>query len=263
MSAKKHSPYNQIAALYDRARPSYPPAIFDDIVALAGLPEKARILEVGCGSGQATQPLAARGYQIDCIELSAALAAIARRKLASYPAVSVRCADFETVALPPASYDLLLAATAFHWLAPRHRYKKTQALLKPGGALALMWNLPVQTAVSQMYLAPLQAVYQEAAPELTENFSSPPPPKAVKTDFPAEIAASGFFEPVQIREHYWAIEYSADSYIDLLGTFSDHIALAPAKRQALFAGIKAVIEAQFDGRITRELVALLYVARRK
>ena len=98
--------YDQVAPLYDRARPTYPAALFDDIVDYAILAEDARILEIGCGSGQATVPMAARGYAIDCIELGAQLAAIARKKLAQFPKAHVINADFETVNLPACHYDI-------------------------------------------------------------------------------------------------------------------------------------------------------------
>ena len=66
-SERRHL-FNQVAELYDSARPGYPGALFDDILSYANLPQNARILEVGCGTGQATLPLARRGYAIDCIE---------------------------------------------------------------------------------------------------------------------------------------------------------------------------------------------------
>ncbi|MXX50847.1 MAG: methyltransferase domain-containing protein, partial [Chloroflexi bacterium] len=96
--------YDQAAARYDRARPAYPEALFDDIQAFARLDENARVLEVGCGSGQATLSLARRGWQIDCIELSERLAALARGKLASYSNARIINGDYDELQLP-AAYD--------------------------------------------------------------------------------------------------------------------------------------------------------------
>ena len=59
--------FEQVPELYDRARPVYPPDVFDDVVTLAGLGEGARVLEIGCGTGQATLPLAERGFEVTCI----------------------------------------------------------------------------------------------------------------------------------------------------------------------------------------------------
>jgi len=71
--------FDQAAELYDRARPGYPPALFTDLAELAGVGPGCRVLEIGCGTGQATGPLAERGCQVVAVELGAALAAAARR----------------------------------------------------------------------------------------------------------------------------------------------------------------------------------------
>jgi 16S rRNA A1518/A1519 N6-dimethyltransferase RsmA/KsgA/DIM1 with predicted DNA glycosylase/AP lyase activity len=81
--------FDQAATAYDETRPGYPPKLIDKLVELAALPEKARILEIGCGTGQITRPLAARGYDIVAIELGEQLARVARENLANYPRVQV------------------------------------------------------------------------------------------------------------------------------------------------------------------------------
>src|SRR5919109_1585311 len=86
--------FNEDAELYDRARPGYPAALFDDLAALAAVGPGCRVLEIGCGTGQATLPLAERGCAITCVELGASLAGVARRKLARFPSVRVEVAAF-------------------------------------------------------------------------------------------------------------------------------------------------------------------------
>ena len=88
--------FEEVPELYDRARPTYPAQLFDDLAAIAELPEAARIVELGCGTGQATIPLAERGYRVTCVELGEQLAGAARRRLAVFPAVKVVNAAFET-----------------------------------------------------------------------------------------------------------------------------------------------------------------------
>src|SRR2546429_4736965 len=83
------STFEEIPELYDRARPAYPDALFDDLLRLAPGP---RLLEVGCGTGKATAALAARGYDVTCVELGEGLAAVARRNV---PQARVLTADFE------------------------------------------------------------------------------------------------------------------------------------------------------------------------
>lgn len=125
------------ALLYDEVRPGYPEALFDDVVSLSGIPSGGRILEIGCGTGQATVPLARRGYRILCVELGDNLVAVARRNLKDYPLVEIRTGDFEEWPLEAGTFDLAVSATAFHWLDPPVAYRKVANALTPGGALAL------------------------------------------------------------------------------------------------------------------------------
>jgi len=258
---RRRQAYDQIARLYDRARPSYPAALFDDIAAYAGLTADARILEIGCGTGQATLPLARRGYALDCIELGEELAKVARDNLAPFPAAQVIHADFNTVDLTPARYELVLSATAFHWLDPATRFDKAHRLLKPRGTLALFWHRPVVTDVSRAFVDAVQQAYREAAPELTRQYQPPPHPDEVSTEYAELIPASGLFDRLSIRKHYTATKYRAAAYIELLDTFSDHRALEPSGRRQLFSAIEDRIQSEFAGEITRETVALLYLAQ--
>src|SRR5215203_6505224 len=97
--AKLRAIFDEAALLYDEVRPGYPEVLFDDVVSLSGIPSGGRILEIGCGTGQATLPFARRGYRILCIELGENMAAVARRNLASYPRAEVVTADFEDVSV--------------------------------------------------------------------------------------------------------------------------------------------------------------------
>ena len=106
--------FDGVAALYHDARPGYPEALFDELVAFAGLGRGARILEVGCGTGKATLPLARRGFAMTCVEPGENMAAIARRECAAFPDVEIAVARFEDWPLRRAAFDLLISAQAFH-----------------------------------------------------------------------------------------------------------------------------------------------------
>src|ERR671910_1832171 len=110
--------FDGAALLYDEVRPGYPEALFDDVEDLSGIPPGGSVLEVGCGTGQATVPLARRGYRILSVELGENLAAVARRNLADYPLVEVRTGDFEHYALQEGAFDLAVSATAY----PKERW---------------------------------------------------------------------------------------------------------------------------------------------
>ena len=121
---------------YAAFRPSYPDALFEDLVSRAALAPDASLLEIGPCTGQATKPLAARGYRITVVELGSSFpAAVARSTLAAYPNVEILTGSFEDSPLPADAFDLIYSATAFHWIQEDIKFSKTHQLLKPAGHL--------------------------------------------------------------------------------------------------------------------------------
>jgi SAM-dependent methyltransferase len=251
--------FDGVADRYERARPGYPEALFDDLARLAHLTVPARILEIGCGTGQATLPLARRGHAITCVELGPALAARARAKLASYPDVSVVVADFETWQPEVADFDAVVAFTALHWITPALRYGKPAALLREGGHLAVVSTHHVLPPGGDPFFADVQADYIAVAPHPDND---PPPDPATVADNSAEIAASGALRSVAATRYVWDDEYTADEYIDLLGTYSGHLAMDPGVRARLLERIRARIEGRPEGIVRKSYLTILDVARR-
>lgn len=257
------STFDGAAALYDEVRPGYPEGLFEDIVSLSGVPSGGRVLEVGCGTGQATLPLARRGYEILCVELGGNLAAVARRNLAGYPGVEVLAGDFEKAPLPEEAFDLLISATAFHWLDPAVAYRKAARVLKPGGAIALFWNEHVRTGADGGFFAATQEVYAREAPEIwDESYAGPPLPGELP-DRTGEIEGSGFFGPVVRRSYLWDQAYDGPGYLRVLDTYSEHINLKNETRVRLYRGISRLIDEGYGGHIVKGYQTSLYFARKR
>ncbi len=256
--------FDEAALLYDEVRPGYPKELFDDVVALSGIASGGRILEIGCGTGQATVPLARRGYYILCVELGENLAAVARRNLAAYPRAEVRTADFEDFPLPEGAFDLAVSATAFHWLDPAIAYPKTARALRPEGAIALFWSEHVHSDASEGFFEAAQEIYEREAPEIVkpDDYKGLPQPDELP-DRTGEIEDSGLFGAVIRRDYRWDESYDAEGYIRVLSTYSGHIALNPTFRERLFRGISDLIEREHGGRIVKGYLTTLYVAHRK
>jgi SAM-dependent methyltransferase len=256
--------FEQVPELYDRARPSYPSQVFDDLAALARLPEDACVLEIGCGTGQATLPLAARGYRITCVELGQQLAAVARRKLARFPDVEVINADFEAWQPPHAAFDAAVAFTAFHWIAPEVRYAKTASALCEHGKLAVVSIHHVLPADGDGFFVEVQEDYEAVVPDDPDTKAGaggPPAPDSVG-DLGDEIAASGCFRNVATRRYQWDVISTADEYTAVLGTYSGHRALDDATRERLLTRIHRRIEARPDRHVRKTYLAVLDVAER-
>lgn len=255
--------FDPVAELYDEVRPGYPGELFDDVVELSGIPRGGRILEVGCGTGQATLPFARRGYRIACVELGENLAAVARRNLADYPGVEIRVGDFEDGEIPEAAFDLAVSATAFHWLDPEVAYPRVARALRPGGSIALFWNEHVHADASGAFFPATQEIYAREAPEIFDhNYGGPPRPEDV-LDRTGEIDASGAFGPVTRRSYRWDQPYDAAGYLRVLATYSGHRTLGEETRSRLFRSISGLIDGEYGGRIVKGYLTTLYVARKK
>ncbi len=87
--------FDEVPALYDRVRPTYPDELFADLAAITGMEQGSSVLEVGCGTGQATRSLAALAYSVTAVEPGAGMAEIARQRMATFPNVEVETSSFE------------------------------------------------------------------------------------------------------------------------------------------------------------------------
>lgn len=246
--------FGWVAELYERRRPSYPPELVDEVLQRAGRPRRA--LEVGAGTGRATELFVARGVHVDALEPSREMAAIARAK-----GLSVTEAEFEAWRPPGEPYPLLFSAQAWHWIDPAVAYLRAREALVAGGLLAAFWN---RVEWERCTLSgPLGAVYERLAPELSAD--NPMYPAAERKHElwgsweSAITATDGLAEP-ELLSFRHAVRYRAGEYAELLRTHSDHIVLADATRESLLAAVGATIEAA-GGAIELPLVVRLCLAR--
>ena len=247
--------FDGVAEEYDSLRPGYPRELVSHVLNSAALPRDGAILEVGCGSGQATRLFAGHARRMVCVEAGLRMAALAAQNLEEFPHVSIENARFEEWPLQPGAFHLVIAAQSFHWVDPEVGYQRAARCLRPGGALALFWNRPL--GAEPALRAALDAAYERHAPELSR--------KNVPREMPwvpEAIDRSERFEPVEIRRFPWTDRRDADSYARLVATHSDHAALPDSQRRVLLADIRDTIE-RFGGQIAVEHYTLLFLARRK
>ena len=255
--------FDEVALDYQDARPEYPDALYATLLALTGVrPQADALCEVGSASGKATLPLARRGFAITCVELGAALAAQARRNLAPFERVTVVNADFETWE-PPASetFGLVFAATAWHWVDPAVKYRKAASLLRPGGHLAFWEAVHVVPDGGDPFFAEIQDVYDEIGSGMPDGHVFAKPETLTANE--AEIEASGVFTDAVIRRFDWEVQYTAESYIRLLATFSSNLVMEPWQRDRLYGEIRRRLAARPDGLVRRHWGAVLHVARKR
>jgi SAM-dependent methyltransferase len=246
--------FGEDAALYDRVRPTYPPRLFDDLGVLLGHPRDLRVLEIGCGTGQATAPMVARGWSVTAVELSPDLGRVAQEKL---PPLDLITAEFETWPLPAEKFDLVLSATAFHWIDPRIRVPKSADALRPGGLLAVVSTHHIAGGDAQLWLD-LQNCYRRFTSDPDEGGLLAA--DAIAKDA-SEFDASGRFGPVLFRRYEWEQTYTVSAYLDLLSSYSGHRTLTPEARERLYGCVAAHIAAA-GGAITKRYLTELAAAHR-
>jgi ubiquinone/menaquinone biosynthesis C-methylase UbiE len=250
--------FNRVAKLYDEMRPGYPEALIGDVLSLSGIPPDGRILEIGCGAGQATLPLARRGYAMLCLDIGKDLISITARKCRPYPKVEFRLAAFEDWAPEGAPFDLAVSASAFHWVPPEIGYPKVARVLKKTGAFAILRNHH-PTPYTGFHLA-AQEVYRRCAPELAKENANKSHEDGIRSTV-AQFDATGLFGPVTVRRYPWSRQFNSEEYLKLLETYSNHHNLPEGKKKALYQGIKEMIE-RHGGVITRPYLSVMYLAHR-
>ena len=249
-STELKTTFNTAAILYEDIRPGYPEALIQDIVELSGINDHSRILEVGCGTGKATQSFAERGYEMVCLDIGVDLIAVARKKLKVYSNVSFVEQAFEAWK-PEGKFDLVISATAFHWVDSKVRYLRASEALGSNGFLAVFSNQHVRK--DEGFFAESQSLYDKYyAPLITSR-----PTHA--TNF---LGVEAFQDPIK-RVYPWIQTYSSEQYIKLLSTYSDHIALPDENRHRLFEGIVNLIETKYDGQVTKHYEAVFDLRERK
>jgi SAM-dependent methyltransferase len=254
---KSSQSFDTVAEAYDAYRPGYPPDLFDTIFETARLTSKSRLLEIGTGTGQATRPFAERGCSILCLEPGVNLAAVAARNLMKYPGIRFALNRFEDWLETPEEFDLVFSAQAFHWVPWETGIPKAARVLKPGGYLALIWNL-YPGGVYGPLDADLQKAYDEFAPEISTPVTRMEDTIRERAGW---IEAGGGFGPVAIQRFPWSLCYTTQQYLGLLNTYSDHIHLPAETRGNLYQAIGQAID-RYGGRLERPYVAVLFLAQK-
>lgn len=252
------SGFDRAAEDYQRTRPVCPPELFDDLVERAGLGVGDRVVEIGCGTGQATVPLALRGLAVTAVELGAGLAAVARRRLAGFPAAEVVTCAFEDWQPPDGPVDAVVAVNSLHWIDPRLRYAKPYELLRPGGAMAVAGCLWARPADAERFWTDVQEDYRAVG---FDGDPPPPPERIGPQHLPAE--AGPLFEETASLLYPFQVGYSAEDHLANLATQSGTDALGEARRAEFLGRVGRRLESLGRPRLTATFVGFLTIGRRK
>ena len=251
--------FNREARLYHEIRPRYPEALFDSLIKVTNLQDSAHLLEIGLGTGQATEPLAKRGYKITAVELGADLAEVAREVLKKYKRVEVVTGAFEDIEFPPESFDLVYAATAFHWIRPGFRFNKPYNLLKQNGHLAIIHTHHVSDEAGDEFFFASQPIYKKyKLYDQDDSFRLP-----LTSDLKPENLDEKFFAPVFFKVFPLVVRYTAKEYAKLLATYSPTLSMKPEMRVEFLKDISDLLEETFGGSLIKQFAMPLTIVKKK
>lgn len=257
--ARRRKLFDEVADLYARVRPGYPDGTFDEIWSQAGLDVDAKILEIGCGTGQATIPLLRRGATVVALEIGPHLADLARVAVAPYGGRSrIITSDFDRWDVPACAFDLVLAATSFHWLDPQTRCIRVARALRDRGWLAVLANVHVSDESGDRFFRRSQDAYAEAF-EADGRSSGLPMASSLS---PAAVDEQ-LFGRREHRMYRWTQAFDAKSYVETLATYSENRDIPEPARERLFDQLAAIIRNEFSNAIEKHWVTSLTLARRR
>ena len=231
--------FNEDEVNYDRYRPGYPDALYNDIFRCAALHEGSSVLEIGTGTGQATLPFLQRSCNVTGVELGDRLSAFSKEKFAAYPNFRSVTGDFMELPFSSHAYDLIFSATAFHWLPAKEALQKARLLLKPGGTIALFWNHPFPNREDDPTNMASKRVYDAFRPSSKKQLEFS---EAQLCIWEERLRTAGFSD-VQTFMYHRVRTLTTEQYLGLINTYSDHRALEADLKSAFETEMRSSIDA--------------------
>jgi SAM-dependent methyltransferase len=246
--------FNDVPELYDRVRPGYPDQLFADLVRITGMDESSSVLEVGCGTGQATRSLAALGCSVTAVEPGADMAALARRRFAGN--VAIETSTFEDWDDRGRRFDVLVAASSWHWVDPSIGWWRAHDVLRPGGWLALLSNVVVRAPGEPEVYAETADLHERFAPG-NPGWGDPP----LEDDVRATDAGwgPGLFGPAIVRSYPTVQWFTGEGFADLLRSTSLYRTLDRDVREPLLDAVAERIRTHMGDRAARRYLSVLSV----
>lgn len=236
--------------IFDQWRTRYCDELFADVIEYAKLDPSKTALEIGPGTGQATEPILKTGCSYLAIELGENLAEFTKNKFSSYDNFEIVNGDFETYDFKK-QFDLVYSAATIQWIPEEIGFPKVYNLLKNNGTFAMMTTRTDFKSSNEALYSKIQEVYSE--------YFHP------ETEYTCSLAYSnvqnhGFID-FECRHYHKTREYTADEFISWTIIQAPHLTLPEEYRTKFIEGIRDAI-LSFGGKITLLDDIVLYLARK-
>lgn len=233
--------FDQIAQLYDAARGGYPAALIDYIIKCSGVAAMdGRVLDIGCGTGQATLPFAERGFSVLGMDISDDMVHVAGEKCSAYPNTRFVVSSFEDAEIPNGSIDIIVSGMAWHWVAPDGRHEKAHRILKPSGTLALFWSYQDKEAsalvrdvsmVLDCYGGPNRGPAGSRVREIADDVRD-------------ELRQRPWWSFIELRRYQEDVSFTRQRYLDLVLSYGWVQVLPEDKRDEMMHDIAELLQEQ-------------------
>ncbi len=257
--------FEQVPELYERARPGYPAELFADLVDLAGLTVDGSILEVGCGTGQATHPLSELGFQVTAVEPGAGLAGLARQRLAEFARTKIEVSSFESWDDQQRRFDLVVAASSWHWVDPSVGWRRAHDVLRADGWMAILGHVVVRRPDEPELYDETTELHRRYAPN-SPDWGHPPTEVEVRATSrgwgPPNDDHEGLFGPTTVRWYPTVQTFDGAGMADHLRTLSPYRRLEERDREGLVEAIADHVRTHLGDRIKRNYLSVLRTAPR-
>jgi SAM-dependent methyltransferase len=244
------------ADVYERGRPSYPPPVVGRVVAELGVAPRARVLDLGAGTGKLTRPLLAAGLDVVAVEPLAGMRAALARAIGAERALDGRA---EAIPLPDASLDGAVSADAFHWFDGERAAAELHRVLRPGGGLVVMWLIGGREG-GPLDGGPLDRELTALLKPLWERGRHPSITLGRRGE---AIAAHGGFAPIHRAEVPFEDTVDRDGFLAWVASFSVVGAMGDDERVAFLERLAESFDRHIGGTLTRRWRADLWVTRRR
>lgn len=229
--------FDTIPEQFDKYRPRYSPELFADLIAYTESGPDKTVLELGPGTGQATDPVLNTGCDYHAIELGGHLTEKMKQKYGAYPNFHIVNDDFITHDFGSQRFDMIYSAATIQWIPEKVAFGKTFDLLNPGGTLAMMLTTADYKTPNEALFDRIQQVYSAYfRPEIPYEHRS----------FSYENAVRYGYVGFERREYHGRREFTAEEYVAFCGTHCDHIVVKEPYRSKFFEGLRNAVLAAGD-----------------
>ena len=256
--------FNEVAELYDRVRPTYPSELFVDLAAITGIGHGSAVLEVGCGTGQATRSLAALGCEVTAVEPGAEMAVLARRRLEAFSKVGVEVSSFEDWDDGGRRFQLLVAASSWHWVDPSVGWRRAHDVLDADGWMAILGHVVVRRPGEPEVYAETCDLHARFSPG-NPDWGHPPledEVRATEAGWGPPNDPGDVFGPTIVRWYPTVQWFDGAGFADLLRSTSIYRRLDTEVREPLLAAIAERIRTRMADRVARRYLSVLRVGQR-